>query len=63
MGAGDLPEDTGDYQGTEMFWSHYDRDTNLKMLMKHGFDILWYKVVDDPIDPSSAHLFVLGQKG
>ena len=63
MGAGDLPEDTGDYQGTTMFWSHYGKDTNLKMLMKQGFDILWYKVVDDPIDRSSAHLFVLGRKG
>ena len=62
MGAGDLPEDTGVYQGTEMFWSHYDKDTNLKMLKRHGFNILWCKVVEDPIDPSSAYLFVLGQK-
>lgn len=62
MGAGDLPEDHGDWQGTEMFWSHYDGKTNLKMMEENGFDILWSKVVQDPIDPKAAHLFVLGQK-
>ncbi len=62
VGAGDLPEDIGDWQGTEMFWSHYDGETNLRMMKENGFDILWSKVVQDPIDPRASHLFVLGQK-
>jgi ubiquinone/menaquinone biosynthesis C-methylase UbiE len=62
MGAGDLPQDSNYWQGTEMFWSHYDKETNLKMMRENGFSILWSKVVDDPIDPHAAHLFVLGQK-
>ena len=63
MGAGDIPDDTADYQGTEMFWSHYDKETNLRMVKESGFNILWSKVVKDPIDAHAAHLFVLGQKG
>jgi SAM-dependent methyltransferase len=62
MGAGDLPEDIGDWCRTEMFWSHYDGKTNLTMMKENGFDILWSKVVKDPIDPTASHLFVLGQK-
>ena len=62
MGAGDLPEDIGDWNGTEMFWSHYDGKTNLTIMKENGFEILWSKVVQDPIDPHAAHLFVLGQK-
>ena len=62
LGAGDLPEDTADYLGTEMFWSHYDKETNLRMMKESGFEVLWYKVVGDPIDAASAHLFVLAQK-
>ncbi len=62
MGAGDLPEDIGDWHGTEMFWSHYDEKTNLRMMKENGFEILWSKVVQDPIDPHASHLFVLGQK-
>ena len=62
MGAGDLPRDIGDWHGAEMFWSHYDGKTNLAMMKENGFDILWSKVVQDPIDPHASHLFVLGQK-
>lgn len=62
LGAGDLPEDTADYLGTEMLWSHYDKETNLRMMKQSGFSLLWSKVVEDPIDAHAAHLFVLGQK-
>lgn len=62
-GAGDLPDDIGDWLGTPMFWSHYDGETNLRMIKESGFDILWFRNVDDPIDPHSSHLFVLGRKG
>lgn len=62
MGAGDLPIDTSSYHGTPMFWSHFDRDTNLKMIRDTGLHILWSKTIIDPTDPRSAHLFVLAQK-
>lgn len=62
MGAGDLPEDNADWLGTEMFWSHFDKETNLRMMEESGFSVLWHKVVEDPVDPRSSHLFVLGQK-
>jgi ubiquinone/menaquinone biosynthesis C-methylase UbiE len=62
MGAGDLPEDTSRYHGAPMFWSHFDRDTNLQMIMDTGLHILWSKTIADPTHPPSAHLFVLAQK-
>ena len=62
MGAGDIPEDISEYHGTSMFWSHYDSETNLRMIEESRFDIIWFKTVRDPIDPPSSHLFVLGQK-
>ena len=61
-GAGDLPDDVGDWLGAQMYWSHYDDQTNLRMMNEGGFDILWHRIVEDPIDPHAAHLFVLGQK-
>jgi len=64
MGAGDLPTDVGeDYFGVRMFWSHYDADTNIKLLAECGFDIIWSKIVADESSPGSAHLFVLARRG
>jgi SAM-dependent methyltransferase len=62
MGAGDLQDDIAEWRGTEMFWSHYDKETNLRMMKESGFAILWSEIVNDPVDPKSAHLFLLGQK-
>ena len=62
MGLGDLPRDDSDWLGARMYWSHYDDKTNLRMMTQSGFDIVWSKTVEDPIDPPAAHLFVLGQK-
>ncbi len=62
MGAGDLPGDTGDYHGTQMFWSHYDSATNLRMMSESGLTVLRSEVITDPTDPASSHLFALGQK-
>jgi SAM-dependent methyltransferase len=62
MGAGDLQDDIAEWRGTELFWSHYDKETNLRMMKESGFAILWYEVVDDPVDPKSAYLFLLGRK-
>ena len=62
LGAGDLPKEIADYHCTQMFWSHYDKDTNLEMMKKNGFQIIQSTTVEDPIDAFSSHLFVLGQK-
>ncbi len=61
MGAGDLPSDISDYHGAEMFWSHYDSETNLRMMKENGFVVLGFEIVRDPTDPASSHLFALGQ--
>ncbi len=60
MGAGDISEDVSDYHGTQMFWSHYDKETNLAMIQEIGFDILWSQIIVE--NQASAHLFVLAQK-
>jgi ubiquinone/menaquinone biosynthesis C-methylase UbiE len=62
MGSGELPSDTGDWFGTKMFWSHYDSETNLRIMRDSQFTILRSEIVDDPISQGSSHLFVLGQK-
>jgi ubiquinone/menaquinone biosynthesis C-methylase UbiE len=63
MGAGDLAEDIDEnYLGTRMYWSHYDGQTNLKMVQACGFEVMWSQVVADRTDPGAAHLFMLGQK-
>lgn len=63
MGSTDTPEDIGDYHGVRMFWSHYDAETNQKMLREAGFDVLWAKLVADSVDPEGGKgLFVFGRK-
>ena len=63
MGAGDLQDDIEEnYLGAEMYWSHYDADTNIKMLIECGFSIIWAKLIKDESDPNAVHLFVLGRK-
>ena len=62
MGAGDLPSDIGEFHGSKMFWSHYDRPTNLSLLKETGFNVLFSELAMDPEYPPSAHLFVLGSK-
>ncbi len=62
MGAADSPGDTEDeYQGTRMYWSHYDKETNVQMLRECGLEILWARVVVDPDGSGGGHLFVLAE--
>ncbi len=64
LGADDLEDDIDeDYLGARMYWSHYDAETNLKMIKECGFDVIWSKVVADDTSPGAAHLFVLAQRG
>jgi len=62
MGAGDLPTDTAEYLGHKMYWSHYDKKTNLEILEQSHFAVLWSDIVVDPIDSKAAHLFALTEK-
>lgn len=63
MGTTDSPEDIADYHGVQMFWSHYDAETNRRMLEECGFAVLWVTLVEDPVDPGGEKgLFVLGQR-
>jgi ubiquinone/menaquinone biosynthesis C-methylase UbiE len=63
LGADDLERDVeDDYLGSRMYWSHYDTETNLRILRETGFDLIWSRMVADESSPGSAHLFVLVQK-
>jgi len=59
LGARDLPDDhdTQSWLGVEMYWSHYDADTNLQLIAAAGFAIDWHRLVADPLD-HGRHLFV-----
>ncbi len=61
MGVDDLLEDVADYHGARMYWSHYDAETNLKLLRGARFEILWSKIVEDATSPGSSHLFVMAR--
>ncbi len=49
----------GDWFGAEMYWSHFDKQTNLKLIKKAKFKIIWHRSVGPKND---RHLFVLTQK-
>jgi len=61
MGLEDY-EGEEEYLGTKMFWSHYDRKTNLDLLKKVGFEIIWEKQWSNPKDSNDKHLFVFCKK-
>lgn len=60
LGWGDLPadHDPDSWLGVPMFWSHFDGETNLKMLSEAGLTPTWSGRVDDPMG-HAAHQFVL----
>ncbi len=63
LGAEDLEEDIEeDFLGARMYWSHYNAETNLRLLRACGFSVIWSRVVGDALSPGSGHLFVLAQK-
>jgi 2-polyprenyl-3-methyl-5-hydroxy-6-metoxy-1,4-benzoquinol methylase len=42
MGFEDVKEHvSSDWLGAEMYWSHFDKETNLKMIKDAGFRIIW----------------------
>jgi SAM-dependent methyltransferase len=62
MGAEDLPADEDDFFGAAMYWSHYDAETNLRLVRECSFAILWARRVSDSVAPDGGHLFILAQK-
>jgi Cys-tRNA(Pro) deacylase len=63
MGRGDTAVDVNEnWLGAKMYWSHYDSETNLKLIESSGLHVLWTKVVADHLDVNASHFFVLAQK-
>ncbi|MGB7537727.1 MAG: class I SAM-dependent methyltransferase [Anaerolineales bacterium] len=63
LGAEDLEEDiVENYLGTRMYWSHYDAETNLRLIRGCGFNLVGSQIVADATAPGSGHLFALAQK-
>ncbi len=63
LGAEDLEEDIVDnYLGARMYWSHYDAETNLRLIRGCGFKLIGSQIVADASSPGSGHLFVLAHK-
>jgi SAM-dependent methyltransferase len=60
LGTRDLlaDHDEDSWFGVPMFWSHYDAETNLKLLSDAGFTVEWDAVVPDPMGHGD-HLFAL----
>ena len=60
LGANDTPsgEET-DWFGAPMLWSHYDAETNLRMINNAGFIVLESGLEPDPTDVNGQHLFTL----
>lgn len=62
-GANDLPEWREDYLGAPMYWSHFDRATNLQMFEEGGFRVVSEQVIaDETSGGDSGHLFALLRK-
>jgi len=64
MGAVDWPGEVEEFYGAPMYWSHFDAETNLRMVREAGFALIWSRMIADILDPEipSAHLFVLAQR-
>jgi SAM-dependent methyltransferase len=63
LGAEQLIDDIEeDFYGARMYWSHFDRDTYLRMLTELSFQIIWSRLVADESCEGAKHLFVLAQK-
>jgi SAM-dependent methyltransferase len=63
LGATDLEEDIEDnYLGSRMYWSHFDAETNIRMIKASGFEIIYSIIIPDSASPGSNHLFILARK-
>lgn len=59
MGSSDWEGTENDFHGAKMFWSHYDKDKNIKLVKKAGFQII-YNTIDT--SGGEKHLVVFARK-
>jgi len=60
MGMKDTEEDINlDWHGTKMYWSHFDKETNLKLIQSAGFEVIWNEDVGPETD---RHTWILAKK-
>jgi SAM-dependent methyltransferase len=61
LGAADNPNQFDEnWNGAAMSWSHFDADTNLRLLTEGGFLISWSAL--ESFGPKESHLFVLASR-
>ena len=61
LGFSDNPDDyEADWLGAPMTWSHFDADTNLRLLREAGFEITWSEI--EEFQAGERHLFVIARR-
>ncbi len=61
LGSGDNPEERSEeFLGAPMYWSHFDAETNVRLLLNAGFQI---EQADEIEDAGETHLWVLATAG
>jgi SAM-dependent methyltransferase len=56
LGSGDNPHEEHDFHGAPMYWSHFDAETNRRLLADVGFGIEQADVIEDM---DESHLWVI----
>jgi SAM-dependent methyltransferase len=46
LGAGDNPDQSDDFHGVPMAWSHYGAETNVRLFREAGFDVVRSEIED-----------------
>ena len=63
LGYGDSPDWTGEWLGTTMFFSHFDADTNMKLVAQAGLAIPRHEVIGEEENGETVKfLWVLARK-
>ena len=60
MGTSDTVLDVQEFVGSEMAWSSFSIDENLRLVAESGFEIIL--TIDDNRDPGEHHLWILATK-
>ncbi|HEY7023945.1 MAG TPA: methyltransferase domain-containing protein [Candidatus Limnocylindrales bacterium] len=61
LGSGDNPSEYDpDWHGAPMSWSHFDGDTNMRLLREAGFQIEWSEI--EEFGEGERHLFVIAER-
>ena len=64
MGMSNISADIDeDFLSARMYWSHYDAETNFRLVEECGFGIIWSKfITESPAFGGGRHLFILAEK-